>query len=114
MPKPLGAHEHEIRVRVAIIGDKAKLRLNVIHAADGKVLRYDKTKERAAYAVGAESGHLRFCDRGREMALGNLVSGHPVPSRLVLPACGFHARSALTQLNCIRRIRGGAVLFRQA
>ena len=65
----LGADEHEVRPGVAIIGDKAKLRLDVGDAPFFEILGDNEAKQRAADAIMTEPGCFRFGNsRGRNGA----------------------------------------------
>ncbi|WP_157860859.1 MULTISPECIES: hypothetical protein [Bradyrhizobium] len=57
----LGTHECEVCVGVAIVGNEAKLRLDVGDAPVFKVFRNDEAEQRTAESVVIQSGGLCIC-----------------------------------------------------
>lgn len=54
-----GAHEHEISVRIAIVGDEAQLRLNIRNSPRPDVLVDNETQNRAAENVGIHKAAIK-------------------------------------------------------
>ncbi len=90
--KAAGAHEHEIGVGIAIVGDEAKLRLNVGNRPALEIFGDDKTEHRAADAVSTLPVGLRISQRSRKMTLRDLGRGHvPLPPRPIKLAAKMRA-----------------------
>ena len=56
----LRPHEHEIGVRIAIVGDEAELRLNVGNFPVFEIFGDNQTQERAAHGVAIQACAFRF------------------------------------------------------
>jgi hypothetical protein len=54
------AHEHEVSLGVAIVGDKAKFRLHVGDAPAFEILGDNEAKQGAADTIVTEPGRFRF------------------------------------------------------
>ena len=74
--RALGAHEREVRVRVAIVGDESKLRLDVGDAPVFKVFRDDEAEQRTAEGVMVQSDGRCIDKCCREMTLCDFGCGH--------------------------------------
>ena len=96
----LWPHEHEIRSGIAVLGDKAKLRLDVGDAPAFAVFGDDEPKQRAADAVVTHSGGFRFGDSRGKVTIGDLGCGHP--GFLFLPLCHPGFEGLLICVKCCR------------
>ena len=104
----LGPHERKVRIGIAIVGDKAQLRLNVGNGAGLEIFRDDEAEQRAADAVGALSGSLCLRNGGRKMTGGDLgcrhVGFHLMHERIMRPLDSVEAERGVSALTCIKNV----------